>query len=377
MPVIPVSSFTERLPDLLNSLRTMVEMESPTTDKGLVDSLGAWVAARLEELGLDVERVPQTKAGDHWLATWGSGPGGILLLHHLDTVYPAGTIHTTPWSERADRAFGPGVLDMKGGVAVTLGALEALQRQGHRPERPLRCLFTSDEETGSRTSRGLLEAQARRHDLVLCLEPAMPDGSLKTSRKGTGLFIVEAVGRAAHAGNNPEAGVNAIVEMAHQVPVIQALAAPAYGTTVSVGVIEGGTRSNVVPERCRVRVDVRAVEASEQARLEAGFAALRPVLEGARIEAHGGWNRPPMTRTDSIASAFERAGRIAAGLGLRLTEGAVGGGSDANFVAALGIPVLDGLGPRGDGAHSPQEHVEIRSLPERAALLAALLSGQW
>src|SRR3972149_385522 len=152
MRVIPVSSFKERLPDLLQSLRTMVEMESPTTDKGLVDSLGTWVAVRLEQLGLDVERIPQTKAGDHWLATLGSGSGGILLLHHLDTVYPAGTIQATPWAERGGRAFGPGGLAMKGGITVTFGALEALQRQGPRPTRPVRCLFTSDEETGSRTS---------------------------------------------------------------------------------------------------------------------------------------------------------------------------------------------------------------------------------
>ena len=374
MPAIPVSSFRERLPDLLGSLRYLVEMESPTTDKELVDILGAWVASRVEGLGLSVERIPQPKAGDHWLASWGSGPAGILLLHHLDTVYPAGTVASRPWAEHGGRVLGPGVLDMKGGIAVTLGALAALQREGRRPARPLRCLFTSDEETGSRTSRPLVEDQARRHDLVLCLEPAMPDGALKTSRKGTGVFHVETFGRAAHAGNNPESGINAIVEMAHQLAQIQALAWPASGTTVNVGVIEGGTRTNVIPERCRVRVDVRVVEADEQARLEAGFAALRPVLEGARIETRGAWNRPVMARSASIASAFENARRIAAGLGLPLTEGTAGGGSDANFVAALGIPVLDGLGPTGDGAHSVEEYVEIRSLPERAALLAALLT---
>ncbi len=374
MSAIPISSFREGLPAQLSALRSMVEMESPTTDKRLVDILGGWLAASLEKLGLQIERFPQTKAGDHWLATWGSGTGGILLLHHLDTVYPTGTLQTTPWTERNGRAFGPGVLDMKGGIAVTLAALAGLVRAARLPARPVRCLFTSDEETGSHSSRGLLEDQARRASLVLCLEPAMRDGSLKTSRKGTGFFIVEAVGRAAHAGNNPEAGINAIVEMAHQIPLIQGLAAPAFGTTVSVGVIEGGTRTNVVPERCRVRVDVRVVEAAEQARVEAGLAALHPTLEGARIEKHGGWNRPPMPRTASIAAAFEGARRIGDGLGLRLTEGAAGGGSDANFVAALGIPVLDGLGPVGDGAHSSEEYVEIRSLPERAALLAALLT---
>jgi glutamate carboxypeptidase len=368
MPIIPVSSFQQRLPDLLDSLKTMVEMESPTNEKELVNELGRWVSVELERLGLQVERLTQEKAGDHWLALWGSGSGGVLLLHHLDTVYPTGTIHTRPWAIEGELAFGPGALDMKGGIAVTLAALGALRRAGHPPNRPVRCLFTSDEETGSRTSRALVEAQARSHDLVLCLEPAMPDGALKTSRKGTGLFSVEVHGRAAHAGNDPQAGINAIVEMAHQIPEIQALASPAAGTTVSVGVIDGGTRSNVIPERCRVRVDVRVVAASEQGRVDAGFAALRPVLPGAVIEAHGGWNRPPMARTASIASAFEDARRLGASLGLQLTEGSAGGGSDANYVAALGVPVLDGLGPAGDGAHSTQEFVQIGSLAERAAL---------
>jgi glutamate carboxypeptidase len=185
--------------------------------------------------------------------------------------------------------------------------------------------------------------------------------------------VVEAPGRAAHAGNNPEAGINAILEMAHQIPKIHALASPARGTTVGVGVIEGGTRTNVVPEHCRVRIDVRVVEDDEQLRIEAGFAALSPALPGAQLAVRGGWNRPPMTRSPAIAAAFERARRVGAALGFDLAEGGAGGASDANFVAALGAAVLDGLGPRGDGAHSSQEYVEIESLAERAALLAALL----
>jgi glutamate carboxypeptidase len=264
---------------------------------------------------------------------------------------------------------------MKGGIAVTLAALRGLQGAGLRLPSPVHCLLTSDEETGSRTSRSIIEDLARRHAWVLCLEPALPDGKLKTSRKGTGLFTLETVGRAAHAGNNPEAGINAILEMAHQIPNVHALAAPARGSTVAVGVIDGGTRTNVVPERCRVRIDVRVVEVEEQRRIEAGFAALRPVLPGAQLVTHGGWNRPPMPRTAAIASAFERARRVGAGLGLDLQEGGAGGGSDANFVAALGAAVLDGLGPRGDGAHSSQEYLEIDSLAERAALLAALLTA--
>jgi glutamate carboxypeptidase len=372
--MLPHEVFRASQDEMLESLRQMVEMESPTTDKARLDRLGEWLASQLGELGGVVERMPQTGSGDHWLITWGEGDGGTLLLHHIDTVHPVGTIETMPWKVEGGRAYGPGVLDMKGGVAATLGAFRALHSAGTDLGLPVRCLLTSDEETGSRTSRRIIEEWCVRHRWVLCLEPAQPGGSLKTSRKGTGLFILEVTGRAAHAGNNPEAGVNAILEMAHQIPRVHALAAPAVGTTVSVGVIEGGTRSNVVPEHCRVRIDVRAQGAEEQRRVEAGFAALRPVLGGAQLAIRGGWNRPPMARTPGIAAAFERARRIAAGLGLELTEGSAGGGSDANFVAALGGAVLDGLGPRGDGAHSSQEYIEIDSLPERAALLAALLT---
>jgi glutamate carboxypeptidase len=263
---------------------------------------------------------------------------------------------------------------MKGGIAVTLGALEAMRAAAIELSSPVRCLLTSDEETGSHTSRQLIEELASRHRWVLCLEPALPNGSLKTSRKGTGLFFLEAIGRAAHAGNNPEAGINAILEMAHQIPKVHALAAPERGTTVGVGVIEGGTRTNVVPERCRVRIDVRVVLPEEQRRFEEGFAALRPVLPGAQLTTRGGWNRPPMQRSPGVAAAFERARRIGAQLGIDLGEGGAGGGSDANFVAALGAAVLDGLGPRGDGAHSSAEFVVIDSLAERSALLAALLT---
>jgi glutamate carboxypeptidase len=374
MPLLPFAHFRAFQEMMLESLRQMVEMESPTTDKARVDRLGEWVSRQFEELGGTAERIPQTAVGDHWLITWGSGDGGSLLLHHLDTVHAVGTIGQTPWRIEAGRAYGPGALDMKGGIAVTIGAMQGLQAAGAAGSRPIRCLLTSDEETGSRTSRPIIEDLARRHQWVLCLEPALPDGSLKTRRKGTGVFVLEAAGRAAHAGNNPEAGVNAILEMAYQIPKVHALAAPERGTTVGVGVIEGGTRTNVVPEHCRVRIDVRVVEPEEQRRIEDGFGALRPVLPGAHLVTRGGWNRPPMTRSPAIAAAFERAGRIGAALGLDLSEGGAGGGSDANFVAALGAAVLDGLGPRGDGAHSSQEYIETDSLAERATLLAALLT---
>jgi len=354
----------------------MVESESPTTDKPLVDALGRFVADRCSATGGRLQPFPQERVGDHWLAEWGEGEAGLLMLAHLDTVHPAGTLERMPWRVRDGRATGPGSIDMKGGVAVALAVMDALSGSRRLPAWPVRLLLTTDEETGSRTSRALIEEQARRHRAVFCLEPAMPDGALKTWRKGTGLFTLETTGRASHAGNSPEAGVNAIVEMAHQILRLQELARPESGTTISVGIINGGTRTNVVPGRCLAKLDVRVLEPDEPQRLERGLRALRPVLPGAAIEVRGGWNRPPMRRTPAMAASFERARTLAATIGMDLKESGTGGGSDANFVAALGVPVLDGLGPLGNGAHSDDEYVMVDSLAERAALLAVLLT-EW
>jgi glutamate carboxypeptidase len=252
---------------------------------------------------------------------------------------------------------------MKSGVAIALTAMESLQEALWTPASRVSLLCTSDEETGSHTSRELIEQLAREHSLVLCLEPGLADGSLKTWRKGIGDFRVEVTGRAAHAGANPEAGVNAIVEMAHVIRQIAALEDPAKGTSVSIGVIGGGTRSNVIPATCFADIDV-------------AMAGLTPTLPKARISFQGGWNRPPMPRTAILAETFARAQAVAARIGLQLTEGGTGGGSDANFVAPLGVPVLDGLGAVGNGAHSEREYIELDSLPTRTALLAAMI-GEW
>ena len=376
MPPFTVDDFRAQLPAILETLRSLVEAESPTTDKSMVNSLGRMVADRCSAAGGQLQSFPQMGVGDHWLAEWGEGEAGLLMLAHLDTVHPAGTLERMPWSVQGGRASGPGAIDMKGGVAVALAVVEALSRSRQWPAWPLRILFTTDEETGSRTSRALIEEQARRHRAVFCLEPAMPDGALKTWRKGTGLFILETTGRPSHAGNSPEAGVNAIVEMAHQILRLQALARPESGTTISVGIIDGGTRTNVVPGRCQAKLDVRVLEPGEPERLEKELRSLRPVLPGATIQVRGGWNRPPMRRTPMMAASFERARTLAASMGLDLKESGTGGGSDANFVAALGVPVLDGLGPLGNGAHSDDEYVMVDSLAERAALLALLLT-EW
>ncbi len=364
--------------ELVSLLRELAVRESPTTEKAAVDRLGEFVADRLRDLGARVERIPQESVGDHWIATWGDPEAStqILTLCHLDTVWPLGTLARMPIREENGRLYGPGVFDMKGGIAILLGALRGLQALNVHPPHRIRMLFTSEEETGSETSRPLIEAEARRSHLVLCLEPALPDGSLKTFRKGVGDFVVVAYGRSAHAGADPQRGVNAIEELAYQIMRVRGLADLRRGTTVTVGVIRGGTRPNVVPEYAEMVVDVRVATRGEMDRIERAFRNLRPVLDGARLEVRGGFNRPPMERNALMVATFERARAIAAELGLTLTEGGTGGGSDANFTAALGIPTLDGLGAVGNGAHALDEHVQIDSLPQRAALVAALLT-QW
>jgi len=373
---LPISHFEARLQDQLDLLRKMVELESPTTDKAAVDALGNFVGESMRHRGATVLRFPQETAGDHWLGQWGDGTGGILVLAHIDTVHALGTISKMPWRVGGDRLYGPGVMDMKSGLAIALTAIEAVQQASLAPRSRISLLCTSDEETGSHTSRELIEDQAREHELVLCMEPGLPDGSLKTWRKGIGDFRVEVTGRAAHAGANPEAGVNAIVEMAHVIHRLTSLEDPAKGTTVSVGVVGGGTRTNVVPAWCFAEVDLRVLEVSEMDRLNVALSSLEPVLPGATISFEGSWNRPPMPRTPILAEAFGRALTIGAKLGLHLSEGGTGGGSDANFVAPLGVPVLDGLGAVGNGAHSEREYILLSSLPPRTALLAALIS-EW
>ncbi|MCK4741907.1 MAG: M20 family metallopeptidase [Anaerolineales bacterium] len=376
MPPLPITQFEAHMPQLIALIEKLVHIESPTTSKSGVDELGRFVAAEMEARGAQVRDEPQTDAGDHRIGTWGEGQGGLLLMVHLDTVHPLGTLEHMPFAKRENRLFGPGVLDMKVSIAMALTAIEILLQNEKLRQGRLTLLCTSDEETGSRTSRALIEQMAQEHEIVLCLEPALPGGSLKTWRKGTLAFRVEAVGKAAHAGSNIKDGVNAILEMAHQIPGIAALADEETETTVNVGVIQGGTRSNVVPDLCWLRVDVRAKTKDEGDRVLAAMLALEPILEGAEIQVKGGWNRQPMERNEQMIKTFQRAQGIARDLGLSVSEGGTGGGSDANFVAALGVPVLDGLGAIGTGAHTKHEQIETESLAERTALIAALIS-EW
>lgn len=369
-----MNTFESSSPEMIALLHKLVELESPTDQKTAVDRLGAFVADECRRRGAQVEIIPNETTGNHVAARWGSGPGGILLMHHMDTVFPLGTLESMPFYEKDGRIFGPGVLDMKGGLVVSLSAITALQAAGEL-RRPVTVLVTSDEETGSATSEGLITLLANEAELVLVMESGLLDGSLKTWRKGVGEFHVEVRGRAAHAGGAHEEGLNAIEELAHQVLAIQKLTDYARGTTLNVGVIKGGTVSNVVPEQASVEVDFRVLNPTETERVTSAMQALRPVLPGTSLVISGGLNRPPMPFDERMKVTFEKASRIAAGIGQQIKAGGSGGGSDGNFVAPLGIPLLDGMGVYGEGLHSEREYIFSRSLPERAALTAALIKA--
>jgi glutamate carboxypeptidase len=365
--------------DMKQLLKLLVETESPSHDKAAVDRLGEIVAEEARKLGAQVEVIPNNETGNHILARFQpsreafSLQPSILLLCHMDTVFPLGTLQGFPYREAQGKIFGPGTLDMKAGIVIALAAIEATQKSGLG--RPVRLLCTSDEETGSHTSREHIERLAKESALVLVLEGGLLDGALKTWRKGTGEFRVRTRGRAAHSGGDHEKGRNAIEEMAHQVIAIQKLTDYSKQTTLNVGVIQGGTVSNVVPEEAVIQVDVRVMQPGEWERLEAEMSRLKPVLDGTSIEITGELNRPPMPFDAMMKATFEKARSIAAQIGMDLNAGGTGGASDANFVAPLGVPVLDGLGAIGEGYHSEREYVFADSLAERARLVAALLKS--
>lgn len=364
--------------DVKALLKRLVETESPSTDKSAVDRVGAILADEARRLGADIQLAPAMDAGDHVIARFPSPSGrgvrgeGILLLCHIDTVFPLGTLEKMTYREADGKIFGPGVLDMKSGIVISLGAIERLQKSGGL-NRPVTLLCTTDEEVGSLTSEDLIVKMAKESELVLVMESAMPDGSLKTWRKGVGEFWIRVKGRAAHAGGNHEEGRNAIEEMSHQVLAIQKLTDYEKGTSLNVGVVQGGTVSNVVPEEAIAQVDVRVMQPGEWERLEAEMGALTPVLDGTSLEISGGLNRPPMPFDETMKATFEKAKSIGADVGIELKASGSGGGSDGNFVAPLGIPVLDGLGAIGEGLHSEREFIFADSLQERVTLLAALI----
>ncbi len=362
---------------LLNLIGRLVHLESPSTEKVLLDRLADELAGLFATVGV-VERISNPDGGDHVRVTVPRADepslSPTLVLCHYDTVWPAGTVARRPFTVHDDRAFGPGAYDMKASIAMIYAALGGFGPPAPARRRPVVVLLTSDEEIGSPTSRALIETTASQAAHVLVLEPPTePEGALKTARKGGGAFRVTITGKAAHAGVEPEKGVSAITELAHQILAVNALANPAAGTTINVGVIGGGARPNVVPAEAWMDVDVRVWTQAEAARIEAGMAALAPVTPGTRLEVSGNVRRPPMERTPASAALFARAQQLAAALGLTIGEGSTGGGSDGNFTAALGIPTLDGLGCPGAGAHAEHEQISRQGLIDRTALLCALL----
>ena len=363
----------EHQEEMTTLLTHLVELESPTSDKPSLDRLGAYLAGEAEALGAQAEILVQDQAGNHTLARWGDGTGGALLLCHMDTVWDLGTVKERPVLVEKGRLYGPGAFDMKGGIVNSLWAIRALRTLDLMPKHRISLLINSDEETGSDTSRATIEAEALEHDVVFVLEPAQPPDSLKTWRKGGGGFQVSVTGLSAHAGADHDRGINAIEELAHQILAIQALTDYEAGTTLNVGVVSGGTRSNVVPAQAWADVDVRVMTMEEAARIEAKMKALRPHLPGAALQVTGGVERPPMVRSPEIAALYARAEALAEDMGFQITEAGTGGGSDGNWTAALGVPTLDGMGAVGEGGHAVHEHVILSHLPERAALLAAML----
>jgi glutamate carboxypeptidase len=366
-----LSTFESDLPRLVRDLETLVRLESPSEDAARVSQLAAWVHGTLRERGVPAELRPCATRGDALLASVVFREGGTLLLGHLDTVWPVGTLAEMPWRLDGGRASGPGVFDMKAGIVVGMAVLTAMVRES-RPH-PVSLLLVPDEETGSLASRELTLSVARRHRRVLVLEPSH-DGAAKVARKGCGTFVVRFRGRAAHAGLAPETGASALAEMARFVLFLESVAEPARGTTLTASLARAGSAANVVPEAAELTVDARAWTRGESDRVSAAIRDYRALDPGVSVTAEGGFDRPPLEPTQASDALFESARRLAADLGFELGAARVGGASDGNFTAAAGIPTLDGLGPRGGGAHARDEHVLVADLPLRAALVAALVS---
>jgi len=363
--------------NILTTLRQIVELESFTPEKLSLDTLSSYIKDRLEALGARVQVVPQPEFGDHLLADWGEGPEQVLILCHMDTVWPQGTLQQKPYRVEDGLAYGPGILDMKAGIAIILHALEALRSLGLSPQRRVRLLFNSDEEAGSPSSRSLIEEEATKSAHVLVLEPAAgSSGALKIGRKGVAMFQVKVTGRAAHAGNEPEKGISAVEELAHQVLRLHSITDLEIGTTVNVGVMSGGTVRNQIAPYAEAMVDVRVVTNAEADRVIQEILGLKATLPGAAVEITGGLNRPPMEKTPATAKLLDTARSLPQPLGIELIEAHVGGGSDGQFAAAVGAPVLDGLGGVGEGPHADHEHVIVSALPERVGLVASLLAGK-
>jgi len=371
--------FLDRKDAITETIRQLVEIESPSDNKPAVDRLGALLAGRFEGLGGHAKFHRTQDFGDHLQVDFATERSGkpVLLLGHIDTVYPLGTLAGMPCRVDDGRLWGPGALDMKSGIALMLHALDGL-RTWHNDSlpRPVTVLLVSDEEVGSESSRPITESLARRSAAVLVLEPSYGlKGAVKTARKGVGEYTIKVMGKAAHSGLDFDKGESAIVELARQITAISKLVDVKRGLTLNVGLISGGTRTNVIPAQATASLDVRVARMKDAPGIDRQLRALRPFNRKCKLEIKGGINRPPMERTAGVAALYRQASEIAKQLGWKLEEASVGGGSDGNFTANLGIPTLDGLGGVGEGAHATHESVTIAELPSRAALLAELIES--
>ncbi len=373
--------FRARMDAMLALVREVVEIESPSGyqagSRAVVDVL-AKAAREIDGVG-SVEKIESLDYGEHLrVRAFGAGRQAsdtILLVGHTDTVHSLGSLLERPWRAEGNRLYAPGIFDMKANCVLALEALRACSSLNLQPRGEIVLLLTCDEETGSARGRELVEAEAHRARCALVLEPPASRGRVKTGRKGTGLFRLEVMGRAAHAGLEPEKGASAILELARQIERLHALNNPASGVSVNVGVIEGGTRSNVVAATARAEIDLRFSTAGEGKRIEDAILNSQPFDKRVRLNVSGGINRPPLERSEEVVSLYEHARKVAAKLDFELGETQVGGASDGNFIAALGVPVLDGLGVDGDGAHAEHEHIIVDNIARRGALIACLIAS--
>ncbi|HVG20106.1 MAG TPA: M20 family metallopeptidase [Blastocatellia bacterium] len=395
-----LSYFEQRQLEVLDFIRWLVEQESMSREAEATRRIAENLGDKLAQTGAAVDFISDPRYGAtlrarHEFNSYGesqapesiitsdradegstdaySDDKQLLVVGHLDTVWPTGTLAARPFRIEDDRAFGPGIFDMKSGVALAAFAMRAIKELSRETRRPVTLLMTCDEETGSHFSRELIEEEGRRARAALVLEPPIPGGTIKTARKGVGEFELIIRGRPAHAGTDPRAGISAITELAHQIIAVNKLSNYESGTTLNVGVVRGGVLSNVIAAEARASIDMRYQTMEEGARITEAMSRLQPSLDGARIEVRGGINRPPLIRSVEVGKLFERAKQLASEIGFELREGSVGGGSDGNFLAALGVPVLDGLGVDGAGAHAEHEHIIISDIPRRAALLTRLI----
>jgi len=373
--------FEARQEKIVQTIRDFIEIESPSDHKPSADRMGAFLAGSFEALGGRAHVHHAEAFGDNLQIDFpgrDSAPENrkpVLLLGHFDTVYPLGTLATMPCHIADGCLHGPGVLDMKSGIALMLYAIAALQAWHSGLPRPVTVFLVSDEEVGSYSSRKITEALAKDSAAVLVLEPAAPRGAVKTARKGVGEYALTVKGVAAHAGLDPGKGHSAILELARQITAVSKLNNLPQGLSVNPGVIRGGTRTNVIAAEATAEIDVRISHAKQAAALDRKLRALKPFDKHCKLTLEGGINRMPMERTPGVASLYKKAQAIAKQIGWKLEEAAVGGGSDGNFTAGMGIPTLDGMGAEGQGAHAVHEHILISELPRRALLLAGMIES--